>query len=94
MSFVFIEASYENSIIELFQNNLGYEYVYGPDIERDFYSPLYEDVLLDSLYRLNRGLPDNAIQDALYKLRNIENGELVQKNAIFMDYLQNGIPVR
>lgn len=94
MSFVFIEASYENSIIELFQNNLGYDYVYGPDIERDFYSPLYEDVLLDSLYYLNRGLPDNAIQDALYKLRNIENGELVQKNAIFMDYLQNGIPVR
>ena len=94
MSFVFVEASYENSIIELFQNNLGYEYVYGPDIERDFYSPLYEDVLLDSLYRLNRGLSDNAIQDALYKLRNIENGELVQKNAIFMDYLQNGIPVR
>ena len=78
MSFVFIEASYENSIIELFQNNLGYDYVYGPDIERDFYSPLYEDVLLDSLYYLNRGLPDNAIQDALYKLRNIENGELVQ----------------
>ncbi len=52
MSFVFIEASYENSIIELFQNDLGYEYAYGPDIERDFYSPLYEDVLLDSLYRL------------------------------------------
>lgn len=23
-----------------------------------------------------------------------ENGELVQKNAAFMDYLQNGIPVR
>lgn len=94
MSSSFIEADYENSIIELFQNNLGYEYVYGPDIERDFYSPLYEDVLIEYLYRLNRGLPDDAIQDALYKLKNFENGELVQKNAIFMDYLQNGIPVR
>lgn len=90
----FTEASYENSIIELFQNDLGYEYVYGPDIERDFYCPLYEDVLLESLYRLNRGLPDDAIQEALYKLKTFENGELVQKNAIFMDYLQNGIPVR
>ena len=94
MSSSFIEADYENSIIELFQNNLGYEYVYGPDIERDFYSPLYEDVLIESLYRLNKGLPDDAIQDALYKLKNFENAELVQKNAIFMDYLQNGIPVR
>ena len=50
--------------------------------------------MLDSLYRLNRGLPDDAIQDALFKLKNFENGELVQKNAVFMDYLQNGIPVR
>ena len=90
----YTEANYENSVIELFRNDLGYEYVYGPDIERDFYNPLYEEVLLDSLYRLNGGLPDDAIQDALYKLKNFENGELVQKNAAFMDYLQNGIPVR
>ena len=91
---LYTESNYENSIIELFKNNLGYDYAYGPDIERDFYSPLYEEVLLDSLYRLNRGLPDDAIQDALFKLKNFENGELVQKNAVFMDYLQNGIPVR
>ena len=91
---LYTEADYENSVIELFRNDLGYENAYGPDIERDFYSPLYEEVLLDSLYRLNRGLPDDAIQDALFKLKNFENGELVQKNAVFMDYLQNGIPVR
>lgn len=91
---LYTEADYENSVIELFRNDLGYEYAYGPDIERDFYSPLYEEVLLDSLYRLNRGLPDDAISDALFKLKNFENGELVQKNVVFMDYLQNGIPVR
>lgn len=91
---MFNESDYENSIIELFQNNLGYEYAYGPDIERDFYNSLYEEVLLDSLYRLNKGLPDDAIQDAIFKLKNFENGELVQKNSVFMDYLQNGIPVR
>ena len=94
MSGVYTEADYENSIIELFQNNLEYEYIYGPDIERDFYSPLYEDVLMDSLRYLNRDLPEDAILEAIYKLKNIENGELVQKNATFMDYLQNGISVR
>ena len=94
MSGVYTEADYENSIIELFQNNLEYEYIYGPDIERDFYSPLYEDVLIDSLHHLNRNLPNDAIQEALHKLKNFENGEIVQKNATFMDYLQNGIPVR
>lgn len=91
---LYTEADYENSVIELFRNDLGYDYAYGPDIERDFYCPLYEEVLLDSLYRLNRGLPSDAIQDALFKLRNFEIGELVQKNIVFMDYLQNGIPVR
>ena len=90
----YTEASYENSIIELFRNNLGYEYVYGPDVERDFENPLYEEILVDSLYRLNSKLPDDAIQEALFKLKNFENGELVQRNSIFMDYLQNGIPVR
>ena len=90
----FREEDYEKSLIELFQNDLEYEYVYGPDIVRDFYSPFYEDVLIESLYRINHGATKDAIQDALFKLKNFENGELVQKNAIFMDYLQNGIPVR
>lgn len=90
----FREEDYEKSLIELFQNDLEYEYVYGPDIERDFYSPFYEDVLIESLYRINHGATNDAIQDALFKLKNFENGELVQKNAIFMDYLQNGIPIR
>ena len=90
---LYTEADYENSVVELFKN-MGYTYVYGPDIERDFKSPLYDDVLVDSLHRINKGLPEDAITDALYKLKNFENGELVQKNAVFMDYLQNGIPVR
>lgn len=90
---LYTEADYENSVIELFRN-MGYSYLYGPDIERDFHNPLYEEELVASLYRLNRSLPEDAISDALFKLKNFENGELVQKNAVFMDYLQNGIPVR
>ena len=91
---LYTEADYEHSVIELFRDELGYEYVYGPDVARDYTCPFYEAVLVDSLARLNRNLPQDAIQDALLKLKNFENGELVQKNAVFMDYLQNGIPVR
>ena len=93
MSEFYTEADYENSIIELFQN-MGYRYVYAPDIERDFYSPLYEEELVEALYRLNPTLPKEAVGDAVFKLKNFENGELVQKNAVFMDYLQHGIEVR
>ena len=89
----FTEENYENSVIELFKD-MGYTHVYGPDVERDYSSPLYESELLTALYRINPKLPEDAIQDALFKLHNFENGELAQKNAVFMDYLQNGIEVR
>ena len=94
MAAFYTEADYENSVIELFRDNMDYTYVYGPDIERDFNSPLYEDILIESVHRINKGINFNAIKEALFKLRNFENGELVEKNAVFMDYLQNGIPVR
>lgn len=90
----YLEENYENSIIELFQKDLGYDYVYGPSVERDFNSPLYEEVLLDSLYRINKSLPKEAIEEALHKLTNYELGDLVSKNETFMDYLQNGVPVK
>jgi type I restriction enzyme R subunit len=93
MSGFYTEADYENSIIELFQN-MGYRYVYAPDLERDFRSPLYEEELVSALHRLNPEMPEDAITDALFKLKNFENAELVQKNELFMDYLQHGIEVR
>ena len=93
MSGFYTESDYENSVIELFQE-MGYRYVYAPDLERDLHSPLYEEELEQALYRLNPNMPDDAITDALYKLHNFENGELVQKNAVFMDYIQHGIEVR
>ena len=94
MQGLYTEESYENSVIELFKN-MGYTHVYGPDIEfRDFYCPLYEEILLDYIHRLNKNAPEDAIQDALYKIKNIDNNDLLQQNMIFMDYLQNGIQAR
>lgn len=93
MSGSYTEANYENSIVELFQN-MGYRHVYAPDLERDLRSPLYGEELLSALRRLNPKMPEDAITDALFKLKNFENAELVQKNELFMDYLQHGIEVR
>ncbi|MBR5303946.1 MAG: type I restriction endonuclease subunit R [Candidatus Gastranaerophilales bacterium] len=94
MQVTYTEQSYENSVIELFKN-MGYTHVYGPDIEtRDFHCPLYEDILLDYIHRLNKKAPEDAIQDALFKLKNIDNNNLLQQNMVFMEYLQNGIEAR
>ena len=83
MPSLFTEDTYEHAIIELFEN-MGYDHLYAPDLDRDYSSPLLDAELRNSLVRINRGLPVEAIDEALSKLKNI----------IFMDYLQNGITVK
>ncbi len=90
----FTESHYENAILQLFREQLGYTYLYGPDVERDYHSPLYEDILLPCLRRVKPSLPLEALNEAVYKLQNFESGTLLQKNMVFMDYLQNGVPVK
>ena len=51
------ESNYENAIINLFTDVLGYSYAYGPDIDRDYHDPLYEDLLLPALQRITQGSP-------------------------------------
>ena len=89
----FTEDMFEQAVIELFEN-MGYTHIYAPDMERDYSSPLLDSVLMDSLVKLNKGLPLDAITEAINKLRNFDTGSLLQKNMQFMDYLQNGITVR
>lgn len=93
MTNTYKESDYEQAIKELF-GGLGYQTFYAPDIERNLNSPLYDEVLEEQILKLNPTLPREAIDNALYKLKNFDNGELVQKNEIFMEYLQNGIEVR
>ncbi len=88
----FTENSYEQALVALFQQ-LGYAYLYGPDVERDYYMPFYEKQLLQSLGEINPSKASAATEEALSKLKNIETGSLVQRNVHFMDYLQNGIEV-
>ena len=90
---LFNENTYEQAIIELFKN-MGYSHIYAPEMERDYSSPIMEATLLDCLVRLNKGLPIEAIKEAISKLKNFDNGSLVQKNAVFMGYLQDGIEVK
>ena len=89
----FTEDMFEQAVIELLEN-MGYTHIYAPDMERDYSSPLLDSVLMDSLVKLNKGLPLDAINEAINKLRNFDTGSLLQKNMQFMDYLQNGVPVR
>ena len=93
MTSVFTETTFEQAIIELFES-MGYTHLYAPDLERDYADPLLRDALREALARINPGLPEDAVEEALDKVRNLDAGSLAQKNQRFTDYLQNGVPVK
>ena len=88
----FTEVNYENAVIECLQG-LGYRHIYGPSVSRDYTSVLYVDELRSSLPLVNPSLPMAALQEAESKVASVDGGSPVHKNARFLDYLQNGIPV-
>lgn len=89
----FNEDTYERAIVQLFQG-MGYTHLYAPDVERDYTCPVLVDTLSHCLRRINDNLPQGVIDEAVHKLLNFDNGSLVQKNAIFMGYLQDGVEVK
>lgn len=88
---IYNEDSYEQSIIELFQN-LGYNHYYGPDIEREYNNPLFKRDL-ENLYLINRSLDNEAIDKAIETIEDLGIGALEDINNKFMNYLQNGVSV-
>ena len=92
---IFTEDTYEQALIELFKSLEGgqYRYEYGPEIERDYSNPILDDVLQDSLLRINPTLPVSAIDDAIKKLHQIEGSSLYECNFKFTQMLQYGIEV-
>jgi len=92
------EDHYEQTLIELFTDKLGYDYQSGYDIQssfadKDYYCPVYLERLRMMLQQLNPKLPQAALDEAERKLMHIEAGNIVQNNELFMDYLQHGIEV-
>ena len=90
----YTESDYEKAVIQLFTQMLGYVHVYGPEVGRDHHDPLYGDLLLPALRRINPGLPLEALNEAVHKIKHFETGTLLQKNMTFTDYLQSGVPVK
>ena len=89
----FTEDSYEQALIALFRDELGYEYIYGPQIERDYRQPCYVDALCPAIRRLNPTLPTEAIDEAIRSILFATDATLIQSNETFMQHLQNGLEV-
>ena len=89
----FTESNYENAIIELFNEHLGYDHIKGVEVERDFSQPLHLELVRSSLGGINRDKSPQAIEEAIAKITSIDRGTLVSRNRMFSDFLQNGVEV-
>ena len=83
------EDHYEQTLIELFDKQLEYNYQSGYEIqnnypEKDYYCPVYVERLRVMLRQLNPTLPQSALDEAERKLLHIEAGNMIQNNELFM----------
>lgn len=93
MSVLFNEQVFENALIGFCESDLGYTHICGYDVERDYKDCLYEDDLINSMRRINPGIPSEAIDSALFTIKNRLEGTLVQRNHQFHNYLHNSVEV-
>lgn len=89
----FTEDAYEQTLIALFRDELGYAYECGYDVERDIKEPFYRADLVASMRRLNPELPADLMDDGIKKITDIHIGTLEQNNEQFTLWMQNGMEV-
>lgn len=89
----FTEDAYEQTLIALFRDELGYAYECGYDVERDYKEPFYRADLVASMRRLNPELPADLMDDGIKKITDIHIGTLEQNNEQFTLWMQNGMEV-
>ncbi len=89
----FTEDAYEQTLIALFRDELGYVYECGYEVERDYREPFHREDLLASIRRLNPSLPADAMEQGIKQITNISIGTLEQNNEQFTLWMQNGLEV-
>lgn len=91
MTEVYLEKGFEEIFIKTIED-LGYERTDHNQIIRESKrSPLAAEYLREALAKLNPDLGPDLIDQAVFKINNIDAGLLVNRNEIFFEYLQNGI---
>ena len=94
------ESKIEEFAIGLFEQ-LGYRYLYGPDIAPDGINPkrvsFEEVVMVESLrhavYRINHTLPQEVCNEAINQLLRIASPDLLSNNETFHRMLMEGVSV-
>lgn len=102
MSFLenFTEDKLEEASIEIL-HELGYEYIFGPVISsdgehperRDYRTVILEDRVKDALFKNNRHLPQEALEEAFRQIIAFNSPSLEENNRYFHKLVTEGIDV-
>jgi len=100
MTGILDEAQVETVAVEYFRA-LGYGYAHGPSIAPDGDAPERENYgqvvlinrLRDALRRVNPGMPDEVIEDAIRQVTRTDSPDLVVNNRAFHRMLTDGVDV-
>ena len=96
---IMTEEDLEKECLDLF-SSLGYCRVFGPDIsegsiaeERKYGEVIIVGRLCDALKRINKTIPDVAIDEAVKRVLRTESQDLVANNQLFHRLVTNGVNV-
>lgn len=86
------ENTLEQAIISELQDK-GYEYLYGPDIDRDYHEVIMKDCFESSMLNINPEITFDIIEEAYKTIRNLGLLKLEDLNCAFHKYLVEGVPI-
>jgi len=101
MSKIMTESEVEEACLEILRDDLGYDIVYGPDVseggpseERKYTEVVLVSRLRSALRRINKSIPESAIEEAVKKVLRTESQDLVVNNQLFHKLISGGVPVQ
>ena len=86
------ENTLEQVIITELRKN-GYEYFYGPDINRDYHEVILRDSFEADMFEINQGIKADMVEETYKSIKNLGLLKLEDMNAAFHKYLIEGVPV-
>ena len=97
---IFTEAMLEEAAIEILES-LGYDYAFGPDISlggdyeerKDYREVILSHRVKDALFKINRDLPSEALEEAYRQLITFNSPMLEENNRYFHQLMTEGIEV-
>lgn len=90
---MFDEETLEKVIMEMLQN-LEYKCINGYEMQRTDYSKvLLEEDLVQAIEKINKGIKDEQVQEAVRLIRNLDHNNIILNNKQFTKYLLEGISV-